>query len=734
MGVADPVERGLVPNLTKPGGNITGFATESRHAARHIQRAREASMPNWRLIMHPTRVVLAAILLATLPVHADEGMWTYDDFPAGKVERAYGFKPEQAWLDHLRLSSIRFGRCSAAFVSPHGLIQTNHHCARGCIAQLSSPNNNLVDRGFYAREEKDEIRCPGAEINQLTDISDVTDRITRATAGTDGQAFAEALRVERAKIAAECTRKEEAIRCNVVELYHGGVYKLHKYRYYEDVRLVFAPEEAIAFFGGDPDNFEFPRYDLDVSYLRAYSDGNPIDTSGSFLRYAAKDAQAGDVVFTSGHPGATHRLDTVAQLEFRRDVTLPRSMFRQSELRGILTEFSTKGPEQTRIARGLLLRVENSLKANKGQFAALIDPTIIRSRAEFEQALRAKVGADPALREPYASAWDDIRATLEAYRGKWNRLAFTGGQSFQSSLFGYALTLVRHASEATKPDERRLPEFTRANFRPQSITSKVPIYPDLEKLTLTFSLTKMREELGPDDPFVKKVLGKKSPAELAAELVDGTGLAETELRTRLLDADEKTIAASSDRMIAFARTMDPDLRAARKEYEEAVQAPLTKASTKVAQAMFRIYGTSTYPDATGTLRLSYGAVAGYPQDGKEVEPMTVFAGAFDRATGAEPYRLPDSWVAAQSSLNPRQYFNFVSTNDIVGGNSGSPVVDKAGEVVGLVFDGNIQSLGGSLGYDPSVNRAVAVDVGALREALAKVYHADRIVRELANEP
>jgi hypothetical protein len=687
--------------------------------------------------MHRTETMIATLLLAAAlgSGRADEGMWTANGFPVDKVEQAYGFRPDQAWLDHVRLSSLRLARgCSGAFVSPFGLVQTNHHCARACIQQLSTATKDFIAEGFYAREAKDEVKCPDVEVNQLIAITDVTERINKATGGKDARAFAEAMKAEQATIARECSQNDVNIRCDIVELYHGGVYNLYRYRRYQDVRLVFAPEESIAFFGGDPDNFEFPRYNLDVSYLRVYRDGHPLDSRSNYLRYAAADAQAGDLTFTSGHPGSTHRLDTVADLEFRRDVTLPRDLFQQSELRGILTEFATRGDEQARISNGLLFGIENSLKARKGGFAALVEPTIIKNRAAAEQALRAKVDADPAMRAQYGAVWDNIRSTLDRYRPKRERHVFTeGGQGFRSQLFGFAKTMVRHAAEARKPDEARLSEFTNANFPTtrQSVTSTAPIYPELEKLTLTFSLTKLREALGPDDAFVKKVLGRKSPAELAKDLVDGTGLANAALRTRLLDADQAAIDASSDPMIAFARAIDADLRAVRTDYEDNVEAPMAKYSGQVAQAMFKIYGASTYPDATFTLRISYGAVAGYRVDGKEVAPVTTIAGAFERATGSDPFKLPQSWIAARTSLNPRQYFNFATTNDIIGGNSGSPVVNKAGEVVGLIFDGNIQSLGGDFGFDLAVNRAVAVNVGALREALAKVYHADRIVEELA---
>jgi hypothetical protein len=685
--------------------------------------------------MFPMRVVPALLLLTAgvAPAYADEGMWTLNNFPADKVQKAYGFRPDQAWLDRVRLSSVRLaGGCSAAFVSPRGLVQTNHHCARACIQDLSTPTSDLMANGFYAREEKDEAKCPNIEANQLVDISDVTARVTKAVAGRDGRAFVDALKAEKARIARECSGNDDNIRCDVVELYNGGVYNLYKYRRYQDVRLVFAPELSIAFFGGDPDNFEFPRYNLDVSYLRVYSGDRALDSSANFMRYAATDAQPGDLTFTSGHPGSTRRLNTVAELEFQRDVGSPRWLFEASEMRGVVTEFSRKGAEQARIAEGLLFGIENGLKASKGQFFALVDSAIIKDRAAAERTLRARVDADPKLKEQYGRVWDDIRATLDrARQGREERRRTREG--FNSSLFGLALTLVRYAAEARLPDEKRLPELTDANLPAvrQALFSAAPIYSELEKLMFTFSLTKLREALGPDNPYVRKVLGKKSPAQLAAELVDGTSLADVGVRKRLFEGGQAAIDASNDPMIAFVRSIDADMRAARKENEDIVTAPLTKYSSLLAQAMFKIHGTSSYPDATFTLRISYGAVAGYQQDGKTVAPYTTIAGLYDRATGAEPYKLPDRWIAARPNLNPAQPFNFVTTNDIIGGNSGSPMINRAGEVVGLVFDGNRQSLGGDFGYDGATNRTIAVNVGMLREALTKVYRAERLVRELA---
>jgi peptidase S46-like protein len=687
-------------------------------------------------VKRSTLVLSSAVLVAVLaPAHADEGMWTFNNFPADKVENAYGFRPNQKWLDHVRLSSIRLAEgCSASFVSPRGLVQTNHHCARDCVEQLSTADNDMVASGFYAREQTDEVKCPTVEANQLVDIIPVTDRISNATSGKDGAEFAAALKAERASIEQECAGQDDSIRCDVVELYNGGVYDLYKYRRYQDVRLVFAPEESIAFFGGDPDNFEFPRYDFDVSYLRVYADDKPLDTSPNYFRYAAADARPGDVVFISGNPGWTYRLNTVAELAMLRDAWIPTRIFLLAETRGQLTRFSAEGPEQARSAKTLLYDVENSLKAYKGALAALVDPTIIRDRAVAEQALRAKVDADPTLRAQYGAAWDNIKDAQERYRPQVNRsILLIGGEGYQSALLEYAQHLVRHADEATKPDSERLNEYTDAAFPEtrQRVLSSAPIYPDLEKLRLTFSLTKLRELLGPDDDFVKKVLGKKSPEALAGELIDGTGLASLELRQRLLDANAATIAASTDPMIRFARAIDPDLRTVRKAREDGYDAALTKYSGQIARARFAIEGASSYPDATFSPRLSYGSVAGYSAGGRQIGPFTYVKGLYERATGSRPFALPPRWIAAQAALNPQQPFDLVTTNDAVGGNSGSPLINKDGQIVGLMFDGNIESLGGDYGYDGTVNRAVFVSVGILREGLAKVYHADRLVAELA---
>jgi hypothetical protein len=490
----------------------------------------------------------------------------------------------------------------------------------------------------------------------------------------------------------------------------------------------------IAFFGGDPDNFEFPRYDLDVSYVRVYQDDKPLDTRANFFPYAKTEPQDGELVFTVGHPGHTDRQDTVAELTYQRDLAIPRFLVYGSELRGMLTQFSAESAEHARIANGLLFGIENSLKARKGHFRALVDSQIIANHAKGEAELSKKVASDPKLKKAYDTSLAEIAKVMADFRTKSDRYVFMeAGYGFRSDLYTIARGLVRHAEESRKPNAERLSEYTDSSFPAlkQRLLSPAPIYPDLDKATLTFTLTKLRENLGPDDAFVRKVFGAKSPKQLAEELVDGSKLADLDKRRALLDADPATIAADPDPMLAFVRLIDPDLRAVRRDYEDTVDAPLQKAHAEIAKARFKAEGTSVYPDATFTLRVSYGSIKGYDQAKGHVDPLTRIGGAYDRATGAPPFALPASWLAAKDKLDLTKVFDIASSNDIIGGNSGSPLINKKGEVVGLIFDGNIQSLGGDFGYDGTTNRAVSVSTGALKEALDKVYHADRIVKELA---
>ncbi|KFA93827.1 S46 family peptidase [Archangium violaceum] len=678
------------------------------------------------------RLLIVASLLGAAPALADEGMWTYNNFPSAKVKEKYGFEPSQDWLNKVRLASAKFGGgCSSSFVSPEGLVMTNHHCARGCIQQLSTAKKDFIANGFYAKTQAEEIQCPALELSQLVEITDVTDKLNTATQGLTGKAYADTLKAEMSKLEKACTAGASDVRCDVVTLYQGGKYNLYRYQRYQDVRLVFAPEHAIAFFGGDPDNFEFPRYDLDVTFVRAYTkDGKPAKTP-NYFKWSEKGVKEGDLTFISGHPGRTSRGLTVAQLEYLRDTGLPKQIFKLSEVRGMVTEFQNRGAEQKRISNNMLFGVENALKSTKGKHEQLVDKAFFAQKVAAEQELRAKVNADPKMKARYGNAWDEIARAQDTFRNI--RKDYENVENgFNSQLFYVARTLVRAAEERTRPDTERLRGFNEANLRSleNQLMSKAPIYPELEIAQLTFALTKIREELSPDHPFVKKVLGKESPASLATRLIKGTKLADLKLRDQLYKGGKQAIEASKDPMIQLAALVDPDGRAIRKTYEEQVDAVIRKNSELVAQAKFEVYGTGIYPDATGTLRLSFGSVKGYTEDGKQVAPITAMGNTFDRHTGEEPFALPRSWLAAQKDLTASTPMNFVTTNDIIGGNSGSPVINKDAEIVGLVFDGNIQSLGGDYGFDESVNRAVSVHSEALIEALKKVYKADRVLEEL----
>jgi hypothetical protein len=687
-------------------------------------------------------VSLLAVTIAPLAARADEGMWTFDAFPKDRVQQKYGFAPSDAWLEHARLSSVRLaGGCSASFVSPQGLVATNHHCAQECIQALSTAEQDLFANGFFAKTGADERRCPDVEVNQLVAITPVTDRMRKATAGRTGEAFKKALDAEKARIERACQTSADLL-CEVVTLYRGGVYDLYTYRRYQDVRLVFAPEFRIAFFGGDPDNFEFPRYDLDVSFLRVYANGKPLQTK-SFFRWSADGPQEGELVFVAGNPGRTSRLLTVAQLAYLRDFDLPERIARFAELRGLLTGFQLKGAEERRISTELLFAVENSLKAYRGEWDALRDAPFFASLAKREDDLRAKLAASPGGGRDALAALDAIakaQGRKRALRVPYSFLETSSSYAsrpaaFPGELFAHARTLVRAAAERAKPDDERLPELTEAALPAvkQTLLSEAPVYPELERLRLGHGLTKLREALGTDDPVVRRVLGKESPDELAARLVSGTKLADPAVRRALWDGGAAAVAASDDPMIAFARLVDPDARAVRRTWEGEVDSVERRNGEVLAEARFAALGRSTYPDATFSPRLSYGTVKGWQKGDRWIPPFTVLAGAYERATGRDPYKLPDTWIRAKEKLHLQTRFDLVTTNDIIGGNSGSPLFDRQGRFVGLVFDGNIESLGGDFGFDEAVNRTVAVDSAAILEALAKVYGATRLVEELAPE-
>jgi hypothetical protein len=689
--------------------------------------------------MHSPRVLLLvacavfalhACFTASARVRADEGMWLPNAFPSAEVGKKYGFTPDQAWLDHVRLASARLAQgCSGSFVSPDGLVMTNHHCAHECIEQLSGPKRDYVATGFYAKTQAEELKCPALEVNQLVSIEDVSQRMAAALANKSGQAYSDAKKAEQAQLEKACATSDD-LRCEVVELWEGARHHLYKYQRFQDVRLVFAPELAIAFFGGDPDNFNFPRYDLDVSFLRIYSNGKPAKLE-HYFPFSPSGAQDNQLTFTSGHPGHTSRDLSVPELLFERRVSLPRRLQNLAELRGQLVEFGRRGPEQARFSRGLLFGVENSLKAYKGRFQALMDGALIEQKRARDKTLRIKLGADK--RPGYSTAFASIEkavAKLEEISDYYDLLE--RGRAFPGDLFGIARTLVRGAEELPKPNQSRLPEYTDSALPglKQELFSPAPIHPELEQLTLRFGLTKLREILGADDPIVKKVLGKKSPEKLAQELVRGSTLANVATRKQLFEGGKAAVDASKDPLIALAKLIDGDARAVRKRYEDEIESVLEKAHEAIATVRFETYGTSVYPDATFTLRYSFGTVKGWIERGKPIPPFTHVGGAFERETGEDPFALPKSWLAARPKLNLDTPFNFTSTNDIVGGNSGSPVIDKNAQIVGLIFDGNLPSLGGDYGFEDKNNRAVAVHSASILEALRVVYNATRIADEL----
>ncbi|HEX6849836.1 MAG TPA: S46 family peptidase [Candidatus Polarisedimenticolaceae bacterium] len=677
------------------------------------------------------RLILLLTVLSASSVPADEGMWTFDNFPSKTVAQRYGFEPDAAWLEGVRLGMVRLGGCSGSFVSPDGLVLTNYHCVAGCVQRLSTAERDLEKTGWVAAKPEEELACRESEITQLVEIRDVTAQIRVAVDGLEGGRFNDALKAEKAKLERACA-VDEKTRCDLVSLYQGGLHHLYRYRRYADVRLAWAPEFAIGFFGGDPDNFNFPRWNLDAALLRVWEDGKPAPTPHHFP-LAADGAREGDLVFVPGNPGGTSRLDTVADLQFALDSVYPRTIPLQTELRGVLSEFATRSPEAERVSRNERIYLENSIKVWRQEHRALLDAELMAVKTREERELRERVEADPELKERYGDAWERIARALDAYRPLAERAAYVSSTSgFRGDLFSWARSLVRAAAELPKPDAERLPEFASARLPRlrQGLLAPKPVSAELEVARLSYSLEAMRRALGPDDPFVRRVLGARSPREAAETFVSGSRLGDPAVRKALLDGGQAAIDASEDAMIRLAALVDPEARALRRRIEDEIESVLERNRERVGKARFEVYGTSVYPDATFSPRLSFGAVRGWIEKGEPVPPFTTLRGLFARATGREPYALPERWLAARDRLDLDTPFNFVTTNDITGGNSGSAVVDRTAHVLGVAFDGNLHSIGGEYLYDPARNRMVAVDARAILAALEKVYGAKRLAEEL----
>ncbi len=689
-------------------------------------------------MFHSTRALFSAALLSIVslvPVHADEGMWLLNAPPRQQLKERYGFEPTAAWLEHVQKSSIRLNSGgSGSFVSAQGLVITNHHVASDALQKLSNATNNYLRDGFAAKTPADELKCLDLELNVLVGIEDVTDRLNSAVkaGATPAEAFA-ARRSAKAAIEKESVDKT-GLRSDVVTLYQGAMYHLYKYKRYTDVRLVFAPEQQAAFFGGDPDNFEFPRYCMDVAFFRVYENDQPAKVE-HFLKWNQSGLKENELVFVSGHPGGTERLLTLSELEYQRDVRVPAAMNYLKSREVLLLSFSARDEENARRAKDELFTIQNSRKVYDGRAAGLLDPALFEAKRAEEAALKAHAAEKPEFEAK--DAWDRIaeaQKVLVKHAPRYNLIEPYG---FNSQLFSIARRLYRAPHEYAKPNGERLREY-RDSAKPElelSLFSAEPIYDDMEILKLSHFLTYLAKELGVNDPVVKAALAGKAPAARATELVLGTKVKDVALRKTLYAKPAAELAQHTDPMIALARAVDSEARTVRKLIEEQGEIK-EQAHQRISKVRFSKFGANQAPDATFTLRLTHGVVKGYEENGKPVEPFTKMSGLYERSAqhkGKEPFDLPPRWIAAKSKVNPATPYNFVSTNDIIGGNSGSPVINRDAEYVGLIFDGNLQSLVLNYAYSDVQARALSVDARAIMEALRAVYGADGLVKELGGK-
>ena len=680
--------------------------------------------------------VLALVVGLPLVGHANEGFWPFNRLPRAAIKQQLGVDLTDQWIDRVQQASVRFPSGSGSFVSPDGLVLTNHHVSLDLLQKMSTPGRDLASTGYVAANRDAELKGPSElQLMSLQKIDDVTATVNEAVKA--GMSPAETLAARRAAIAAieKDSQAATGLEAEVVTLYQGGQYHLYLYKKFTDVRLVFAPEFDAAFYGGDPDNFTFPRYALDMTIWRVYENGKPFTTK-NYLPWSTTGLKEGDAVFTSGHPGQTQRLNTVAHLEFLRDYALPMSLTAFTAMRDSLEAYSQQGAEQQRQAKDDFFNFENSLKSWRGQIAGLSEASLLNKKRADEKSLRDRVNAEADLKAKYGDAWDQVakaRAALPPYN--YERTFFESGLGFFSNYFNLARTLVRWADESQKPNGQRLPEYSDAR-KPaieQQMASEAPIYPGAEQAKLEASLTMMVKYVGGDHALVKQVLAGKTPKARAAELIAGTKLGDAAVRKALLAGGKAAIDASNDSMIQVVKLIDARARELRTKYDNEVLAVERDAYSKIAQAVFATQGDAAYPDGTFTLRLSYGQVKGYMENGTQVTPFTEIRGLYirgDEHKHKPPYKIVDSWMKARATLNPTTPYNFVSTNDIVGGNSGSPVINVKGELVGLIFDGNIQSLPGYFVYDSVASRAVSVDSRGMLEALRVVYGANSLADEL----
>ncbi len=674
------------------------------------------------------RLLAVAALCATAVV-ADEGMWPFNQFPKDRVEKKYGFKVSDEFLNHLRLSSLRMG-ASASFVSPNGLIFTNHHVASGCIHRLSSAGHNYMANGFYAAKPEDEMKCSGMEANVLLRIEDVTQQVTGAVKARAGTPEANQQRLAAIANIEKACAAQSGNRCDVVTLYSGAQYQLYEYRKYTDIRLVFAPEEAIAFFGGDPDNFTYPRYDLDITFVRAYENGRPANTP-NYLKWSKDGPQDGELTFVSGNPGSTDRFITYSQMQYMRDTSYPMLLRYYGVVIRELKAYGAKSAENKRVARAKLFGAENTYKARFWETKGLNDPRLFAEKARREKALSDAIAKNPKVAAEVGNAFEAIAAAYKEWTPRAAEAYFLEGGPRFSDLFRIARTVYRMPVEKAKPNGERLREFTDASLPSLELGlyAQSPIEDSLETLMLATWFRTLEKEL-PGNAVVKAVLKGRTPEQAAAHYVGGTKLKDIAERKRLAGSADAG-KSSADTMIELARILDGPARAMRKQQEDRLEAVERPNSAKIARARFAVFGATDYPDATFTLRLSYGAVKSYKNaESKPVSWMTDFAGMYRHATGEDPFKLPESFVKAKEFLNPSVPLNFVTTCDIIGGNSGSPTVNTKGEITGIIFDSNIEAMPNRFVYDERMGRAVHVAGPGIIEALRKVYKAGRVLEEL----
>jgi hypothetical protein len=689
-------------------------------------------------------LALFLLLFLSAAAVADEGMWLFNAAPKKKIKAKYAFELTDPWLNHVRLSSVRFNNGgSGSFVSADGLTFTNHHVGADCVQSLATKDRDYMKTGFYARTRAEEVKCPDLELNVLMGIEDVTDNVNAAV--KPGMSVAEAGQAQRAAMSAiekECADKTR-LRCDVITFYSGGRYHLYQYKKYTDVRLVFAPEFQIAFFGGDPDNFEFPRYDLDITFFRIYENDKPV-TLTHFLKWTRTGVRAGDLVFVPGNPGSTGRDNTLAQMEFSRDINFPFLLKAYQQRLQALRAFAAGSEENARIAREDIFGIENSFKAVTGYQSGLLDPALMAKKAAAEKKLRAAVEADPAKKQQFGAAWDEVAKAMAVNRQIFLPLTFLERRAgFRGDLTFKARALLRATAEKQKPNGERLREYRDSNLASleQEVFSTAPVYKSLETVILTESLAEMQQNLCADHPAVKQVLGGRTPAEVAQDVIANTKLDDVAVRKQLYQGGVAAVEASNDSLIVLMRSIDGEARKLRRQYDDQVDAVVRRNGALLSKAKFAAAGLEMPPDATFTLRLSYGDVRGFVEDGQGIVPkgtrvpyFTTIGGAYKHAAekgNTDPYQLPESWMKNKGKVNLNTPFNFTSTPDIIGGNSGSPVVNKAAEVVGIIFDGNIQSLPWNFMYSDAIGRSVAVDARGISEALRNIYGATELADELA---